>query len=185
MLAKLPVTERNGKKVRFVRDNIIHLMRGQVLIIEGNTFFTMGGASSHDIYDGILQPDDPDFKNKVKQLKRQMALYRVNHISWWKEELPSEAEYVEANKNLDVHNRKVDNIITRCAPTSIADVIGRGNHKPDTLTDYLETVYQTCSFKRWFFGYYHKDKKIGEKMVLLHGNMVCHDTLEDILDYYD
>ena len=31
-------------------------MRGQVFEIEGKTFFTMGGAASHDIQDGILDP---------------------------------------------------------------------------------------------------------------------------------
>ena len=34
----------------------------------GRKFFTMGGASSHDIQDGILEPDDPDFKEKFQQL---------------------------------------------------------------------------------------------------------------------
>ena len=34
----------------------------------GRKFFTMGGASPHDIQDGILEPDDPDFKEKFQQL---------------------------------------------------------------------------------------------------------------------
>ena len=33
-------------------------MRGQVYEINGKTFFTFGGASSHDIQDGILDPND-------------------------------------------------------------------------------------------------------------------------------
>ena len=52
MLAKLPVAEWNGGNVQYVRNNIIHLMRGQVYNIEGHTFFTMGGATSHDIDGG-------------------------------------------------------------------------------------------------------------------------------------
>ena len=183
MLAELPVTEWNGGKVQFVRDNIIHLMRGQIFTIEGHTFFTMGGASSHDIQAGILEPDDPDFMDKRMALDRRLALYRINHISWWKEELPGNEEYAEANKNLDAHNRKVDYIITHCAPTSIADVISQGMYQPDALTDYFETVYQTCEFKKWFFGHYHNNKEIGEKMVLLYKHIVCYDTLKDAYLY--
>ena len=179
MLAELPVATWNGGKVQFIRNNIIHLMRGQVFNLEEHTFFTMGGASSHDIKDGILEPDDVDFKGKKKRLNKQGALYRVNHRSWWKEELPSDEEYAEANKNLDIHKRSVDYVITHCAPTSVADILGKGLYKADPLTDYLETVYQTCKFKRWFFGHYHEDKMISEKMVLLYESIVCFDSLVD------
>ena len=49
LLKKLPVEEWHGGKVQFIRPHVIHLLRGQVFEIEGYTFFTMGGASSHDI----------------------------------------------------------------------------------------------------------------------------------------
>ena len=63
--------------------------------------FTMGGVSSHDIQDGILEPDNPLFKKKCRKLDASRAMYRVNHRSWWKEELPSEEEYQTARANLD------------------------------------------------------------------------------------
>ena len=37
----------------------------------------MGGASSHDISGGILEPDDPQFKRKCRMLDHRGALYRV------------------------------------------------------------------------------------------------------------
>ena len=43
-------------------------MRGQVFELEGRTLFTMGGASSHDIPDGILDPRDPDFAARRRAL---------------------------------------------------------------------------------------------------------------------
>ena len=43
-------------------------MRGQVFEIDGKSIFAFGGASSHDIAGGILEPDDPDFKKKKKKL---------------------------------------------------------------------------------------------------------------------
>ncbi len=46
---------------------------------QGETFFTMGGASGHNIQDGILEPDDPLFKKKCQRLDASGAMYRVNH----------------------------------------------------------------------------------------------------------
>ncbi len=40
-----------------IRPNVLHLMRGD-FNIEGLNFFTFGGASSHDIQDGILEFDN-------------------------------------------------------------------------------------------------------------------------------
>lgn len=58
LLAKYSTEEWHGGTVQRIRPSVIHLMRGQVYNIQGKTFFTMGGASSHDIQDGILEPDD-------------------------------------------------------------------------------------------------------------------------------
>ena len=64
----------------------------------------MGGAASHDIEDGILSLDDPNFEQKYLTLKRkEHTRFRIDHLSWWREELPSEEEYAEARRNLDAH----------------------------------------------------------------------------------
>lgn len=60
ILDKLPVAEWHGGKVSYVRDSIIYLHRGQVYNIDGKMFWCFGGASSHDISDGILELDDPN-----------------------------------------------------------------------------------------------------------------------------
>ena len=93
-----PKEEWHGGQIQRIRPSVLHLMRGQVYELNGRKFFTMGGASSHDIQDGILEPDDPDFEEKFQQLEQRGALFRVNHRSWWAEELPSEAEYLEARE---------------------------------------------------------------------------------------
>ena len=95
-LAKYPIVEWNSGKAQFIRPNVIHLMRGQVFNIESHTFFTMGGAASHDISGGILELDDPEFEMKYWLLRRNRALFRINHLTWWKEEMPSDDEYEEA-----------------------------------------------------------------------------------------
>ena len=53
LLNALPEKEWHGGRVHEVRENILHLMRGQIFTFSGLTWFTMGGASSHDIQDGI------------------------------------------------------------------------------------------------------------------------------------
>ena len=60
-LERYPVVEWHGGKVHHIRPHVLHLMRGQIFELEGHRFFTMGGAKSHDIEDGILEPDAPDF----------------------------------------------------------------------------------------------------------------------------
>ena len=85
-------------------DYVIQLMRGQVFTIDGKKIFTFGGASSHDISSGILEPDAPDFKRKKKILDKGYRPYRANHISWWEQELPSEEEMEEGNIN-ELQNR--------------------------------------------------------------------------------
>ena len=83
-LARYPVAEWRGGKVHRVRPHVLHLMRGQIFELEGYRFFTMGGAKSHDIEDGILEPDAPDFERRLMTLQRKpRARYRINHISWW------------------------------------------------------------------------------------------------------
>lgn len=146
-----PVEEWHGGKVHKIRPSVIHLMRGQVFDIDGKSIFTFGGASSHDIAGGILEPDDSDFKKKKKKLDRGWRPYRINHVSWWKQELPSVEEMEEGRKNLATHDNKVDFIVTHCCSSSTQILLGGSMYKPDIETTYLEEIYQTTSFKKWFF----------------------------------
>ena len=91
----------------------------------------MGGASSHDIQDGVLEPDAPDFLWRFQWLNAQGAAFRVNHRSWWREELPSESEYAEARANLDRAGWTVDYLLTHCGPTSIQNDLLGPLSKPD------------------------------------------------------
>ena len=61
----------------------------------------MGGAASHDIQDGILDPAASDFERRYWAMRRMNAMFRVLGHSWWPEEMPSETEYAEAEANLE------------------------------------------------------------------------------------
>ena len=166
-LERYPVKDWHGGKVHRIRSHVLHLMRGQVFELEGYHFFTMGGAKSHDTEDGILEPGAPDFERKLLMLQRKpRARYRINHISWWAQEMPSGEEYAEARKNLAKVDWAVDYVITHCAPTSIALMENRHN-EADPLTDFLQEVKERAHYHYWLFGHYHDNRAIDEKHILL------------------
>ena len=157
-IKELPVEEWHGGKIQRIRPSVIHLMRGQVFEIEGKKIFTFGGASSHDIRDGILEPDQ---KKMIKEWNKDpFKLFRINHVSWWKEELPSEEEMQEGLENLRKNGNRVDYVLTHSPYTSLLRQIdgGSGFYQSDILTDYLQQVKQTVDFKHWLFGHMHTNQ---------------------------
>lgn len=166
-LNEFPVEEWKGGKIHRIQPSVIHLMRGQVFELEGKKIFTFGGASSHDIDGGILEPDAPDYKKKKEKLDQGDKPYRINRVSWWKEELPSEEEMKEGRENLQKHGNKVDFIISHCASSSTEVFLGGGLFQQDRLTDYFEEVKQTVDYKKWFFGHYHDNRNVNAKEILL------------------
>ncbi len=172
LLRSYPIIQWHGGLVQVIRPSVLHLMRGQVYEICGKRIFTMGGASSHDVQDGILEPADPDFERKLRQLNTAGALFRVNHRSWWKEELPSEEEYQTARETLDKAGWDVDYIITHCCPSSIQDAFSGGQYQRDALTDFFDEVRERCQFKYWFFGHYHNNIVVEKKFVMLYEQII-------------
>ncbi|HIW39894.1 MAG TPA: metallophosphatase family protein [Candidatus Eubacterium pullicola] len=172
-LDAFPVKEWHGGKVHEIRPSVLHLMRGEVFEIEGKSFFAFGGASSHDIKDGILERDD---KGKWKKIARQWDLegkmFRIDGISWWKRELPSEEEKANGLCNLQERDNKVDYILTHCAPASITAILGGGLYEQDYLTMYLEEIHQQVQFKKWFFGHYHVDKQVTAEDIALYEQII-------------
>ena len=171
-LDNYPVEEWNGGKIQKIRSSIYHLMRGEVFTIEGKTFFTFGGASSHDIKDGILEKDDPRLKTWRYDYTK---MFRINHLSWWKRELPSDEEMNNGIKNLDLYNNKVDYIITHSPYTSLLSQMDghTGLYKSDYLTDYLQEIKQNTDYKIWFFGHMHINKQFQwEKSICLYEQII-------------
>lgn len=168
LLKEIPVLDWNGGKVQLISDSIIHLMRGQVFELQGKKFFTFGGARSHDIRDGILEPTDRNFKQEYKKLRTRHALFRVNHQSWWKEEMPDEAEMQEGRENLEKNNWTVNYIVTHCTASSVQASFSYGRFEPDPLTNYFEEIRQKCKFKKWFFGHYHENWNVSDKDILIY-----------------
>ena len=176
MIAEYPIEMWHGGNVRhIVRDKVILLERGQVFEIEGNTFFTFGGASSHDIQGGILEREDVDFKKKKQKLKAAKLFYRINHESWWKEELPNDAEMEEGRKTLAQHGYKVDYVITHCCTNRVQEQLNeeyKRELEPDVLTDYFQELEGMLQYRHWYCGHYHLDVNFDEKHTILYHKMI-------------
>ena len=144
LLYNYPVMEWNGGKVHKIAENIYHLMRGQRFVIEGKSFFTMGGAYSVD----------KAMRNKGK--------------SWWEQELPNNEEYKIAEQTLKACEYKVDYILTHTVPQSVIHYLGLVPDMHDAeLTGYFEWLYDELEFKRWFAGHFHVNQLVRDKVQVL------------------
>ncbi|MBP5461995.1 MAG: metallophosphoesterase [Lachnospiraceae bacterium] len=171
---EFPTVDFCGGKAHRIRSNVFHLMRGYVYEIEGKKFFTFGGAKSHDIDDGVL--DEMDFPSreallkKAKEMRKANKMFRINHLSWWELELPTESELEFGMQTLAQHGNEVDFIVTHCCPQSIASLCGFRDG--DILTQYFNAIAETVKFKKWFFGHYHGDKQILCDYIMLYEQIV-------------
>lgn len=173
---EFPVVEFCGGQAHQIRDNIFHLMRGYVFDLCGKKFFAFGGASSHDIDDGILDEADfydyKEFRNTINRWYNEGKMFRINHISWWKQELPTEEEMQFGLKTLEENENKVDFIISHCCPQQVASLFSHGCYQPDDLTRYFNVVADTVDFSRWFFGHYHDNQTVISKFIMLYEQIV-------------
>ena len=171
---EFPIVDFHGGKAHKIRDNIYHLMRGYVFEFDGKKFFCFGGASSHDISDGILDRadfnSDEEFMATVKDWDKRWRMFRINHLSWWKQELPKEDELALGLQTLTKNGNKVDYIISHCCPQEIASLCGFW--EPDVLTQWFNMVAHTVQFDKWYFGHYHDNRKIMGKFILLYEDII-------------
>ena len=170
-LRTYPDKEWHGGVVKEIRPSVLLLKRGYVFDIDGFKCFAMGGARSHDIWGGVFDLDDPDYHKKIARAKRAYEPFRINHLSWWKEEIPSEEEQKRALDNLEANNWKVDYVFTHEAPASDVRSID-WMYKPDEYSKFLEGIKQSLDYKHWFFGHYHENRHIGEKGHVLYEQII-------------
>lgn len=164
-----------GGKAQKIRDNIFHLMRGEVYEIEGKKFFVMGGARSHDISDGIVLMNKferrKDLRRFLRKLNKQNKEYRIEHASWWSEEIPSKEEMQNGVANLEKNNWRVDYVLTHCLPQSIAAMGGFFDR--DKLSIYFdELLSRGLEFKEWHCGHYHCEMEVAPRFSIHYKSIV-------------
>ena len=80
---EFPIVDLYGGKAQQIRPSIYRLLRGEVYEIQGKKFFTFGGARSHDIDDGILDPDDYDDPQEFQSVYRRWRMEgRMFRVKW-------------------------------------------------------------------------------------------------------
>ena len=175
MIAEFPIEEWNGGKVRHIaRDKIILLERGQIFNIQGDTYFTFGGASSHDVDGGILDKNSATYPEDYRAAVRSRKPFRVLNESWWPQELPTDDEINEARKNLEQVNYQVDYVITHCSSNYMQSFFEKywgfpkDWYKSDVLTGFFDELENKLQYKHWYFGHYHQDESIDDKHSLLY-----------------
>ena len=164
------IVDFHGAKAHQIRTHIFHIMRGEIFELDGKKFWCFGGAKCHDINDGILDPADfnstEEFVHTAKLWHAQGKMFRINHLSWWEDELPTETELEYGMDKLSGIGNKVDYIITHCAPQEIA--LALSYYDSDILTQYFNVIAHTVQFDRWYFGHYHRNDSAFGKFVCLY-----------------
>lgn len=176
MLYEYPVVDFHGGKAHKIKDNVYHLMRGYVFDLCGKKFFAFGGASSHDISDGIIDPADYETKEQMLEVAKkwyyQHKSYRIKGLSWWPQELPNDEEYDLGRASLSKVGYNVDYVISHCLPQEVASVFSFGTWEPDKLTAYFNQLIEDgLTFNMWYCGHYHAEEKLMGKFEITYHNI--------------
>lgn len=148
-----------GSSVREIRPSVLMLETG-VFELNGYQCFVYGGASSHDIQGGILDPSDyaneAQYRRAYEEMKGKGLLFRVKGLNWWDQEIPDDETEKRALKALEEAGWKVDYVFTHDCP---AGLLERISHDPQNsrVNEFLEKLRQRLTFRQWFFGHYHQN----------------------------
>jgi len=134
---RYPEVNMFGSKVKQIDKSVFMLQRGFIYMIDGLKVFTFGGAVSID---------------------KEM---RTEHVSWWKDEVPSFEEEQLALSNLEANNNTVDIIVTHATHKKMFDKMSFKysfyEEEKDPLIKFLTEVQTKTSYKYWINGHYHID----------------------------
>lgn len=146
MIDEFPIVEFKGARMHQIDEHIHHILRGEIMELEGKTFLCLGGAVSTD-------------KN-----------LRTENVSWWSNEEISDNDIDNAIKNLQRYGNKVDYVITHCIDTQT--VLNTFGYRRDKCTDQLNFIDLVCEYKHWYFGHYHIDRQLDVKKTCLYQNII-------------
>lgn len=150
-----PREKWHGGLTQLMRDGgrIRRLCRSEVFDLDGSTVFTMGGATSVD---------------------RDL---RIAYVTWWPDELPGEQNFAEAREALAAHDWKVDYVVTHTCANSMLRAalwpnVGWEHPDHDRLTEFLEELEGRLTYKRWYFGHFHRDADLERNHTVLYDQIV-------------
>lgn len=151
LLEQYPTELWQGGLVHRINNSVLHLMRGQVYEIEGLTFFTFGGAASHD------------------------KAFRREGKSWWAREMPADEEYQFGLSNLGKYQWKVDIVITHtCTAQSLKWIQEQYSTEviADEMHEYFQMIQNRLDYRHWYFGHFHQDVQLPDRQRLLYHDLL-------------
>lgn len=149
LLEEYDVTEWNGGQVHHICGNLYHLMRGEIYEIEGERIFAFGGGHSGDF--DIRRDTD----------------------NWWEREQPSYDEIMHAVETLGNADNAVDFIITHEPPASLKDCLNVDTSQRLEVHTFFEDIIKVCTFRKWYFGKCHMNKRIPLKFYAIFDEVHC------------
>ena len=151
-----PQKRWHGGTVREIRPSVLMLEPG-VFDINGKKCFAYGGAQSHDIQHGILNPAELSGEEEFQSiLSAGTGFSRILGVTWWKEEQPSKEDEEKALNALKKHDFKVDFVFTH-APTASTQIL-LGYSAKTRIDTFLEGIRLDMNYKHWFSGHLHRNQ---------------------------
>ena len=173
MLSKLPVTllcvhgnhEERPYNIRGYREvkyfdgtvyqerkypNILFCKDGENYRIGNRRLFVLGGAYSTDKY-----------------------LRLKNGWEWFESEMPSPDSRINAEKTMIRNNCSFDLVLSHTCPKKYLDNGSVKHYYTDsheidyTVENWLEKIENRITYNHWYFGHFHKDREISDKVTVL------------------
>lgn len=138
-LGAYPVTDWNGGRAQVISGRLVHLLRGELYTLEGETYFTFGGGESPD-----------------RELRAAAG-------TWWEEEMPTPAEMRHGLETLMKAGKKVDYILTHEPSGKCRGLLESREARLDGLNVYFNQLEEYVEYGRWFFGCQHLDKPLSRR----------------------
>ncbi len=146
MFKEYPISEWNGGRVQRISDNVMHLLRGEIFQIEGDSYFVFGGGECPD------------------------SDLRADSSTTWEEAMPSGEDMLRGRSNLEAQGNKVNFILTHepsgkakgytgLTPVSKSPAASRLSG----VNAYLNLIEDTVQYDCWYFGSLHLDKALSKR----------------------
>lgn len=162
-------------------DNVWYIDTPGVYDIAGKHCLIIPGADSHDIQEGILDPDEPNFEETLDTYCRTRYFFRIKHWSWWPQEA-IDTGYIEEHLE-ELSNDYFDLILTHDCPTEFSKL--NNNRYPSTEgEEALQQVYQNVPFTMWFHGHMHYDRWYKDNLACIYWNYVNVDKMDEYDNFF-
>ena len=147
-----------------IYDNIYVIDDVRALIINEKKILCFPFADSHDITDGILDPQDIEFEDQLNYMQRNGKYrFRIKDWTWWEKEHADTDRIQQYMDDNDLWNTKYDYIVSHDAPGAYNRLaLGMYRLNSSDYENFLDGIRRCVDFKYWFHGHMHKDFRYPE-----------------------